>query len=274
MPLPCFIRGDDVEFGLRLHMLGIPTVSLPGVAVWHEPFYLKLGNWQAYYETRNLLIAASLHLAPSRMGAVRRIGRLLVMNLLTFRYYTAALILAATEDYLRGPQQMHDHPAKLHASLAAFRTTYPSQTTPRETVLEPQILRRSPRSRLGCIALLTRLMVRNGVARTVPAPARSLDVSKLDWLTMQGVEHIAIESWWDDELPTVSRSREHHRTLVRRAITVLYQLHRGLPAAAAAWRADTPLLTSQSFWRKYLGISACNANEKIEPAANPIVVNA
>ena len=35
LPLPCFIRGDDVEYGRRLHELGIYTVSMPGVAIWH-----------------------------------------------------------------------------------------------------------------------------------------------------------------------------------------------------------------------------------------------
>ncbi len=269
MPLPCFIRGDDVELGVRLHMSGVPTVSMPGIAVWHEPFYLKLGSWQAYYETRNLLIAASLHLAPSRLGMLRRIGRQFVMNLLTFRYYTAALILAAIADFLHGPSQMHDHPAERHATLAAFRVAYPSRTTSRETVLEPQVLRRSPRTRIGCIALLVNLLVRNAFAPTNAAAARSLDVSNLNWLAMRGVEHIAVESWWDDELPTLRRSRDHHRSLLRQAIPVLYRLYRHLPTVAAAWRADMQVLTSQTFWRSYLGVPSRTAMAPAEPMAEP-----
>jgi len=52
MPLPCFIRGDDIEFGMRLHEAGLPTVPLPGVAVWHEPFYLKLGQKKLWGDRR------------------------------------------------------------------------------------------------------------------------------------------------------------------------------------------------------------------------------
>ena len=274
MPLPCFIRGDDVEFGLRLHELGVPTVSMPGVAVWHEPFYLKLGSWQIYYETRNMLIAASLHLAPSGFGAVRRIGRHFVMNLLTFRYYSAALILTAVADFLRGPGELRDDPAKLHASLAAFRSAYPLRTTPRETVLETQTLHRRPRTRRGCIALLLHLMLRNAVVPSRATAARVLDMSKLDWLHMRGVEHIAIESWWENELPTVHRSREHHRSLLRQAIPTLYSLYRRLPAVAAAWRAAAPVLTSQAFWRDYLGVSACFAGTPDEIAADTITSEA
>ena len=270
MPLPCFIRGDDVEFGLRLHMRGVPTVSLPGIAVWHEPFYLKLGAWQRYYETRNMLVTASLHLAPSRLGMVRRIGRQFVQNLLTYRYYTAALILAGIEDFLRGPGAMHDKPAKLHGSLAAFRTAYPQRTTARETVLERQVLGRAPRTRLGCVALLVRLMVRNCIAPTGFQPARLLDVAQLDWLAMRNVEHIAIETWWDNELPTVRRSREHHRSLLRQAMSVLPRLYRGLPAAAALWQAEAPVLTSQTFWRRYLAVPGQDIVAPGKAPADPV----
>ena len=165
---------------------------------------------------------------------------------------------------------MHDHPAKLHASLAAFRTAYPSRTTKRETVLEPQLLRRGPRTRLGCIALLIQLMIRNAVAPTGTAAAKSLDVSKLSWLTMRGVEHIAVETWWDDELPTVRRSREHHRVLLRRAVSVLSRLYRRLPAAGAAWRADMPVFASQAFWRSYLSVPGRPAGKPSEPVADPV----
>ena len=274
MPLPCFIRGDDVEFGLRLHARGIPTVAMPGVAVWHEPFYLKLGAWQPYYETRNLLIAASLHLAPNRLGATRRIARLFVMYLLTFRYYTAALVLAGTEDFLAGPGAFHHDPAQVHAGLARYRAAYPPQTTPRETVLERQVLRRSPRTRLGCIALLVGLLVRNGVAPTGAAAASSLDVANLTWLAMRGVEHVAVDTWWDDELPTFRRSREHHLSLLRRAVVTLHRLYRGFPAAAAAWRTDAPVLTSQGFWRRYLGVPSRVPAASNEPTAHPVTSDA
>ena len=38
LPLPVFLGGDDMEYGARLFSRGVPTVSLPPVAVWHEPF--------------------------------------------------------------------------------------------------------------------------------------------------------------------------------------------------------------------------------------------
>ena len=271
MPLPCFIRGDDVEFGLRLHQKRVPTVALPGIAVWHEPFYLKLGGWQHYYETRNLLVLSALHLAPSRAGALRRIGRQFVTNLLTFRYYTAALVLAATEAFLAGPQDMRVDPAVRHASLGAFRTAYPNCTTARETVLNPQRLRRAPRSMLGCIGLMARSTVRNAIAPTRTSEAKLLERTKLDWLSMRGVEHVAVDSGWDETLPTFRRSREHHRTLLRQAITVLPRLYFGYHAAAEAWRREAPALTSEAFWRSYLSVPkrrAAVVEERVQPVSS------
>ena len=36
LPAPVFIRGDDFEYGQRLARAGVPTVTLPGIAVWHD----------------------------------------------------------------------------------------------------------------------------------------------------------------------------------------------------------------------------------------------
>ena len=270
MPLPCFIRGDDAEFGLRLHMRGVPTVAMPGIAVWRKPPSLNLDGWKCFYETRNLLILASLHLAPSKMGAVRRIGRQLAMNLLTFHYYRVALILAGTADFLRGPIAIDDSPAAVFARLTALRAAYPSVATKRETVLRPQTIWTTPRSRLGFISLLIRLLLRNAIAPTGTTAPRSLDVGKVGWATMRDVEHIAIETWWDDEMPTVRRSREHHRFLLRQAVRVLVQLYRGLPTAAGAWRNLAPALTSEAFWRSYLHVQHRANNGPNKPFLNPI----
>lgn len=60
LPMPCLIRGDDMEYGVRLAQHDIPTVPVPGIAVWHEPFYLKLGSRLYYFKVRNRLTMHSL----------------------------------------------------------------------------------------------------------------------------------------------------------------------------------------------------------------------
>ncbi len=256
LPMPCFIRGDDVELGVRLHQQGVPTVSMPGIAVWHEPFYLKLGSWQLYYETRNMLVTATLHGLSGRLGMVRRIARQVIGNLLTFRYYSAALVLQAARDFLAGPAIMHAPPLPLHTGLAALKERFPPATTRRELVLQDQALARAPIGKARCIGLLISLLARNALAPTPEAPARLLDASHHNWLEMRGVDHVAVETWWDSERPTYSRSREHHRLLLAEAIPLLFRLYRDLPKVGAAWRTAFPAMVAMPFWRRYLGLAA------------------
>ncbi len=266
LPLPCFIRGDDLEWGLRLHNRGVPTVPMPGIAVWHEPFYLKLGGWQLYYETRNMLVAAALHLPADRAATVRRLARQVVRHLLTFRYYSTALLLDGIQDFLAGPGIMRAEPLAVHAGLAARKAEFPDAGVPRERVLAKQLLRPAPRTTPGSLALLARLVVRNALARTQPIPPRQIAVEDLDWMAMSGVEHVAVETWWDNDKPSFHRSREHHRALLLRGARLLLRLYREGPATTAAWQAAFPELTSVPFWQSYLKLAPARA---LQPRAEP-----
>ena len=53
LPLPIFIRGDDLEYGLR-NMKTL--ILLNGICVWHEPFENKYSSYLEYYIVRNQLI--------------------------------------------------------------------------------------------------------------------------------------------------------------------------------------------------------------------------
>ncbi len=267
LPLPCFIRGDDLEWGLRLHNRGVPTVPMPGIAVWHEPFYLKLGGWQLYYETRNMLVAAALHLPADRAATVRRLARQAVRHLLTFRYYSTALILDGIEDFLAGPAVMRGEPLAVHAALATRRAEFPDAGVPRERVLARQLLRPAPRTTPGSLALLARLLARNAVARTQAIAPCQIEVGDLDWMAMAGVEHVAVETWWDNDKPSFHRSREHHRALLLRGLRLLLRLYRDGPATAAAWQAAFAELTSVPFWQAYLKLAPARA---ALPRAEPV----
>ena len=72
LALPVFIKWDDAEYGLRAKEVGVPTVSMPGVAVWHIPWQDKNDalDWQAYYHLRNRLVAALMHSPYPRGGSI------------------------------------------------------------------------------------------------------------------------------------------------------------------------------------------------------------
>ena len=111
LSLPVFIKWDDAEYGLRAKAAGYPTVSMPGSAVWHVSWIDKddLVGWQAYFHTRNRMIAALIH-SPYEHGGrvVRESGYMDIKHLISMQYYTARGRIMALQDILKGPEQLHE----------------------------------------------------------------------------------------------------------------------------------------------------------------------
>ena len=115
LPLPLFVRMDDIEYGLRL---GRGVLTLPGIAVWHEPFERKHSSRTEYYHARNALIVDAIR-TPEWNG-IRLVRRLFFSTLMRFRYAHARMLLRGVEDFLRGPDfLMNADPEALNASLEA-----------------------------------------------------------------------------------------------------------------------------------------------------------
>ena len=111
LSLPVFIKWDDTEYSLRATQVGVPTVTLPGMAIWHMPWTDKddATDWQAYFHLRNRLIVAALH-SPYRRGGslVSHSLKSALKHLLSLEYSTVALHLQAMEDFLAGPAVLAD----------------------------------------------------------------------------------------------------------------------------------------------------------------------
>lgn len=58
LPLPLFVREDDVEYGIRLFH---KWLLLNGIGVWHEPFDKKDNFMMDYYNVRNQMILNAIH---------------------------------------------------------------------------------------------------------------------------------------------------------------------------------------------------------------------
>lgn len=108
LPMPCFIRGDDMEFGLRLKQHEMETIPVPGVAVWHEPFYMKLGSWQYYFEVRNRLLMQALHQNADARKVKLRLLEVFHRDAMLSRYNSCEFAIAALRDYLSGYGEVFD----------------------------------------------------------------------------------------------------------------------------------------------------------------------
>ena len=162
LSLPLFIKWDDSEYGVRAQAAGYPTITMPGVAVWHVPWTDKNDalDWQAYFHQRNRFVAALLH-SPFPHGGrmIRESFNHQLKHLLAMQYSTVELRHLALEDALAGPDQLHDDlPVKLGAGARAAQAVQrrPAQGRPgrlpaaaaREAAQEGHGLR-DPRARLA-----------------------------------------------------------------------------------------------------------------------------
>lgn len=130
LPLPLFLKVDDMEFGLRIKQVtGSKLVAFPSIAVWHEPFYLKIPVWDNYYYYRNHLINHAIRGTLGYAEAIRHLTKELVFNLLLFEYSFAEMTVKAFEDYIKGPSFIKcTDPEQLHANILALSKSYKTQS--------------------------------------------------------------------------------------------------------------------------------------------------
>ncbi|GAA2037837.1 glycosyltransferase [Pseudokineococcus marinus] len=263
--LPLFIKWDDAEYGLRAREAGVPTVSLPGVAVWHVPWTDKddAVDWQAYFHARNRLVVALLHSPYARGGAlVRESLGISVKHLLSMQYSTAELRLMALEAVLEGPEHLHRDLATTLPRVREVRAGYDDAVVrPDATAFPPQRRRKPPRRGRDV------QVPENRLAGLVQAATGTLkQLRPVDELARRhpqvAVPHMD-SRWWllaqfDSALVSTAdgtgaawyrRDPARFRALAARTTAAHRRLLAEWPRLAAEYRAALPDLTSPDGWR-------------------------
>lgn len=104
LPIPMFVRFDDVEFGLRRSP---KIMTMLGINVWHSPFFLRYdGAVERYQVAKNACILKSVAPEGTEITSFdETIYRMVQLELKRFNYDNAELVLAGLEDYLAGPER-------------------------------------------------------------------------------------------------------------------------------------------------------------------------
>jgi hypothetical protein len=118
LPLPIFIRGDDLEYGLR-NMKDL--ILMNGICVWHEPFENKYSSFLEYYITRNQLIDNSFHCRWYGKKQLKREVKIhCVQEIMLYRYKNVELYLQGIKDFLKGPKWLMEQDGEaLHKQVMA-----------------------------------------------------------------------------------------------------------------------------------------------------------
>ena len=102
LPLPIFVRCDDVEYGLRCKP---GFITMNGICIWHLGFAGKFNASMDFYQVdRNLLIVKDISNSLKEVDVIKKIRLDFRRHMLKFDYSTAELVIRALEDYLKGPE--------------------------------------------------------------------------------------------------------------------------------------------------------------------------
>ena len=96
-PLPIFIHGDDIEYGLRFDG---NIMTMNGIGVWHDAFDNRKASSMEYYDMR------------------KRVARHLIGQMLHLRVKDQELTMKGVEDFCKGTEFLKElDPTKLHPEI-------------------------------------------------------------------------------------------------------------------------------------------------------------
>ena len=277
LALPMFIKWDDADYGLRAGEHGYPTVSLPGVAVWHVPWHEKddTVDWQAYFHERNRILSALLHSPFPRGGSLlRESATQTLKHTLAMQYSPAEMILMAIEDLLEGPEHLHrDIPTKI-GELRALRSGYDDAKFANDLRDFPEPRGRRPgrpgRGRGNGDVNNQRTALR-AVLRSIPRhlsalpdearahPQGSLPRIDQQWWRLAEFDSVLVSSADGSSAAWYRRDPAQFRSLMKRNAILHAKLYQRWDELARIYKDAVPSLSAPDTWRKTFAISEAMA---------------
>ncbi|QCQ93234.1 glycosyltransferase [Rhodococcus sp. SGAir0479] len=252
LPLPVFFQWDDVEYGLRCGRAGIPTVTLPGAAVWHADFYWKdVDGFAHYFSTRNGLVTAALDPGFAPSALVKNLSRDITRSIVSLQYGLAHTQLRAIEGFLDGPAGLADGGQEALATVNSERKRFPETVTQRASALPVVPIRRAdpPPKPAFEDAVLAKRVVTQARERLEPGPV-SVSFEDAQWWHVGRFAHVFVT----DASQSGVRERKFDRDLAAemtgRLLGVMKRFRAEAPAVAEAFRREFPQLTSRENWAR------------------------
>lgn len=264
LPMPFFIRCDDVEFGMRNDPV---YMTMNGICVWHERFEGRFrASVDCYQYIRNFLAMIAVDDCASEGLFIVRIRRSVRQDLRDLDYASAELLLDGLEDYLKGPKFLeHLDGAELMKRNGARN----ERLVPIDQ-MDPELLRAAGvtgevLSHANVESQASRFMK---VLRSLPYDKHYLPKPMLGtrpgYVVKNGAAMIEGQSMACETLvfldPTRTKGAIRHMDRQRfRAIRMreheLIKRHRiEGKRVRQAWKDAFPYLTSRAFWTSYLGL--------------------
>ncbi len=257
LPLPLFIRGDDCEYSLRCHA---DIITMNGICVWHMGFSAKYNaTFDLYQKYRNWLIMQATSGAIQGIDIVNGMRNAFKVELLRFNYNAAELIIRALEDYLKGPE--------------FIKTTDGEKNTNENFKLNDRLM---PLDEITDGVYYDT----NGLFEYTPPSLKERIIAKITWngqrfypkrLERDEVALVSFDEFFQlhgilrkNKLLAVNphdmsgvyrvKDKARFKELSKRFKKALAEYERKKTTIAAQYANAKEELTSEAFWKKYLGI--------------------
>lgn len=257
LPLPLFIRGDDVEYGIRS---GKPFMNMTGICVWHMGFGNKYTNaTNLYQEFRNILIVKDVTGNIEDVDVYSRWKNEIERTLLTFNYKGTQALLAAMTDYLKGPSYIEeDHGVELLVRNKVFNEEFhPLSEMGRTEVLLERVYWDAPMTLFKSFLYKKTLNGQRWIrVRMTDAPG----IMGYDFAHQPGrtafhrvIHAVNIvdcsETVREQNIPLFKELYQEYKQIIRVYDAQHEQLRQ-------AYHAEFGKMTSEAFWRSYLGMNS------------------
>ena len=251
LPLPIFIRFDDVEFGLRT---GSDIISLTGVCLWHEPFEYKYSSSMEYYHMRNCLIINAYHKPGfDSTSAAKHMLHMVLGNLIRYRYNNCELIFRAVDDFCKGTEFLLNQDGEaLHKEIMAASDKF-LPLSQLDVMFDEDKYAQGKIWHESRVSRIIRKLTFNGLL--LPAKGSSIVNAAvnvpLNFYHKKAVLNYDVSG----HRGFVSkRSLAKTISIMFRAAGKAIKLKNRHAAVCSEYRRDQKLLTSRAFWNKYLSL--------------------
>jgi len=276
LSLPIFIKWDDAEYGLRAKEAGIPTVSLPGAAVWHVSWIDKddLVGWQAYFHARNRLMTAIMYSPFDHGGYMLRTAFASdLKHLVSMQYYTGAGRVQALEDVVAGPQRLHEIlPVRL-GEIRAMAEDFPDARMRKDVNAFPDVhgkpvrprKKQSPDSGVVLVAKGALALARTFTARERPEakvhPQARIAHKDNRWYRVAKYDSAIVSTADGTQASWYQRDRHQARLLSARSATLSAKVFNQWAKLRETYRGARDEITSIESWEKTFGLEPGSKSE-------------
>lgn len=261
-PLPLFIKWDDTEYSLRAAKAGFPTVTWPGVAIWHMAWTDKDDaiDWQAYFHLRNRLIVAALNHDGPVDGIITSLRKSTFKHLMCMEYSTLAIQIESMKDFLAGPDQLFDILESSLPRIAAIRKQYPdavvlpSATDLPEASGAPGVPIRDIGGRLAKVKKIGWLLkgLKHSLSKENPhhhdVPQANLTPEEARWFSLSRLDGATVTTAGNNGVAYRKRDREKAKELLSETWELQQEVAARFDELREEYRAAQPRLVSRESW--------------------------